>query len=82
MLNQPHAGGDAEKASLNEFADELTEVRFESQSFTCRLRTISSVIAEHHIESIDLLKVDVEKSRPTCSKVSTSTTGPRSSRWS
>ena len=54
MLNQPHAGGDAEKAALSEFADELTEVRFESQSFTCRLRTISSVIAEHHIESIDL----------------------------
>lgn len=29
---------------------------------TCRLRTISSIIDEHDIERIDLLKIDVEKS--------------------
>ncbi len=62
MLNQPHAGGEDEKALLSEYADELTEARFESQRFSCRLRTISSIIAEYNIQCVDLLKVDVEKS--------------------
>jgi FkbM family methyltransferase len=62
MLNQPHAGGEDEKALLSEYADELTEARFESQSFSCRLRTISSIIAEYNLDCVDLLKVDVEKS--------------------
>ncbi len=62
MLNQPHAGGEDEKALLSEYTDELTEARFESQRFSCRLRTISSIIAEYNIQCVDLLKVDVEKS--------------------
>ncbi|MGB7926381.1 MAG: amino acid adenylation domain-containing protein, partial [Pyrinomonadaceae bacterium] len=62
MLNQQLKGGEAEKAMLTEYADELTEARFESESFTCQLRTISNIISENKIESIDLLKIDVEKS--------------------
>ncbi|HEX8116078.1 MAG TPA: amino acid adenylation domain-containing protein, partial [Pyrinomonadaceae bacterium] len=62
MLNQRHEGGEEEKALLSEYAEELTAGRFESQSFTCRLRTISDIMAEHGLERIDLLKVDVEKS--------------------
>ncbi|HEX8558418.1 MAG TPA: FkbM family methyltransferase, partial [Pyrinomonadaceae bacterium] len=44
---------------------ELEEVlgeRFRSETFTCRLRTLSGVIGEKKIERIDLLKLDVEKS--------------------
>lgn len=47
---------------LGEFADELMEGRFETQTFECSLKTISDVISENQIERIDLLKVDVEKS--------------------
>ena len=47
---------------LAEHADELIERRLESETFPCRLRPLSDVIAEHHVERIDLLKIDVEKS--------------------
>ena len=47
---------------LAAYADELMEGRFESQTFTCRLRTVSEVIRENNVERIDLLKLDVEKS--------------------
>ena len=46
---------------LADYADELMEGRFESQTFTCRLRTVSEVIRENNVERIDLLKLDVEK---------------------
>jgi amino acid adenylation domain-containing protein/FkbM family methyltransferase len=46
---------------LAAYADELMEGRFESQTFTCRLRTVSEVIRENNVERIDLLKLDVEK---------------------
>jgi amino acid adenylation domain-containing protein/FkbM family methyltransferase len=45
-----------------EFADELLEGRFNSQSFDCELKKLSDVISEQGIERIDLLKIDVEKS--------------------
>ncbi|HEU4794612.1 MAG TPA: amino acid adenylation domain-containing protein, partial [Pyrinomonadaceae bacterium] len=51
-----------ETEGLEELADELTEGRFESMNFLCRLRTLSSVIREYNIEEINLLKIDVEKS--------------------
>ncbi|HSF40168.1 MAG TPA: amino acid adenylation domain-containing protein [Thermoanaerobaculia bacterium] len=45
-------------AELDRFlADE-----FQSQSFDCEIRTLSQVIDEEGIETIDLLKVDVERS--------------------
>ena len=47
---------------LSEHADELLEGRFRSETFQCRLRTLSDVISERHIEVIDLLKIDAEKS--------------------
>jgi amino acid adenylation domain-containing protein/non-ribosomal peptide synthase protein (TIGR01720 family)/FkbM family methyltransferase len=49
-------------ARLNPYADELLEGRFRSETFDCQLRTLSDVIYEQHIETIDLLKVDAEKS--------------------
>ncbi|UAA39460.1 amino acid adenylation domain-containing protein [Paraneptunicella aestuarii] len=51
------------EASLSEKElEELLEIRLETEEFSCRLKTISEVIEENGIESIDLLKVDVEKS--------------------
>jgi amino acid adenylation domain-containing protein/FkbM family methyltransferase len=47
---------------LAAYADELLEGRFESRTFTCRLKTLSEVIRENGVERIDLLKLDVEKS--------------------
>ena len=46
---------------LAAYADELMEGRFESQTFTCQLRTVSEVIRENNVQRIDLLKLDVEK---------------------
>ena len=42
--------------------EELLDQRLQAERHTCRLRTLSEVIAEEGIERIDLLKVDVEKS--------------------
>lgn len=42
--------------------DELIDSRFRSQAVTAQLRTLASVIQEHGIERIDLLKINVEKS--------------------
>ncbi|MDT5269738.1 MAG: hypothetical protein QOH49_1924, partial [Acidobacteriota bacterium] len=50
-----------EAAGKGELEEVLGE-RFRSETFTCRLRTLSSVISEKKIEWIDLLKIDVEKS--------------------
>src|SRR5262249_37123375 len=45
-----------------EQTDELLAGKFETQTYQCRLKTISQVISEQHIERIDLLKIDVERS--------------------
>ncbi len=42
--------------------DDLLEDWFESETYICQLRTLSDVISEHHVEQIDLLKLDVQKS--------------------
>jgi amino acid adenylation domain-containing protein/FkbM family methyltransferase len=47
---------------LAQYSDELLAGRFETQSFTCQLRTLSSIIRDNQVERIDLLKIDVERS--------------------
>lgn len=42
--------------------DKKIEKALQGESVTCQLKTLSKVIHEHNIQSIDLLKVDVEKS--------------------
>jgi len=42
-------------------SDELLDARFTSESFECRLVTLSEMIVNERIEVIDLLKVDVQK---------------------
>nr|ALT22105.1 nonribosomal peptide synthetase [Anabaena sp. XPORK13A] len=43
-------------------ADEILESRFQAETFTANLRTLSDMIAEQGVEKIDLLKINVEKS--------------------
>jgi FkbM family methyltransferase len=43
-------------------ADQLLDARFSSQTFDCELVPLSAVIVDEHVEAIDLLKIDVQKS--------------------
>jgi amino acid adenylation domain-containing protein/FkbM family methyltransferase len=49
-------------ALASEELDELLAGRLTSETFSCPLRPLSSVLREQGIEQIDLLKIDVEKS--------------------
>ena len=44
-----------------EEAAERLEHRYESQTLTCELRTLSAVLREQCLEHVDLLKIDVER---------------------
>jgi len=61
VLNQIQEGGGGRTPSDAQMEEMLSE-RLKTESFTCRLRTLSEFIREHGVERIDLLKVDVEKS--------------------
>jgi amino acid adenylation domain-containing protein/FkbM family methyltransferase len=54
--------GDADLSQIEAEADEILEDRFAVETFDAQLRTLSSVIEEHRIEQVDLLKINVEKS--------------------
>lgn len=43
-------------------ADDLLAERLKSQTYQCRLRTVSEVIAEEKLAHVDFMKVDVQKS--------------------
>ena len=47
---------------LEEYVEELTNGRLESQIYDCPLISVSDIISDNHIEKIDLLKIDAEKS--------------------
>jgi len=55
-------GGLAPKTEDDELLEELLADKFKSETFAVQLRTLSDVIQENHIENIDLLKINVEKS--------------------
>ncbi len=38
--------------------------RFEPQMFSCELRTLSSILQEEQLASVDLVKIDVERAEP------------------
>ena len=48
--------------SLESYVDELTADRLNRQTYECQLTSLSDIIRENGIETIDLLKVDAEKS--------------------
>jgi FkbM family methyltransferase len=55
-------GGLAELAEDDKLLEELLADKFKSETFEVPLRTLSEIIQENHIENIDLLKINVEKS--------------------
>jgi len=59
VLNQQ---GGEEESALPPDLDEVIDDRLRASAVTAQLRTLSSVIAEHRLERIDLLKINVEKS--------------------
>ena len=46
---------------IEAIVDQLMEGRLDAQTYPCQLRPLSELIREENIETIDLLKVDVEK---------------------
>ena len=60
LANDGEAGTLASDQLL-ERADELLEGRFRHVTHTCHLKTLSSVISDERIESIDLLKIDTQR---------------------
>ncbi|MGB0521894.1 MAG: amino acid adenylation domain-containing protein [Flammeovirgaceae bacterium] len=52
----------ASSSISDELIQTLLEDRFENESLTVALKTLSSFIATHQIQQIDLLKINVEKS--------------------
>jgi thioesterase domain-containing protein/acyl carrier protein len=56
------SGGSREQVKLTvKQYDELLTQRLTTESYTCQVKTLSRVIEENRIETIDLLKIDVEK---------------------
>jgi FkbM family methyltransferase len=51
-----------DQARLQQEATEIAEQHYRSQTFQCQMKTLSDIIKQYHIQQIDLLKVDVEKS--------------------
>lgn len=47
---------------VDALADEFLKDRLNKETYQAQLRTLSSIIEEHQIEKIDLLKLDAEKS--------------------
>ncbi|MCK5345467.1 MAG: FkbM family methyltransferase, partial [Candidatus Heimdallarchaeota archaeon] len=52
----------SDSESLEEYVQEITSGRLESESYTCQLLSVSDIIEQNNIEYIDLLKIDAEKS--------------------
>lgn len=61
MMETEREAGVEGVGELMGFAEDLLEERFRSETFECRLRPLSDVIAECGVEWIDLLKIDVQK---------------------
>ena len=61
MLNQLQQGMTGMDRVLR-YADDLLEERLKSQTYECRLRTVSEIMREEQVPRIDLMKVDVQKS--------------------
>jgi amino acid adenylation domain-containing protein/FkbM family methyltransferase len=60
-LRNREALGEAGMESLAEMAEELLAGVFESQREECELRSLSEVIKTEGVETIDLLKIDVQR---------------------
>jgi FkbM family methyltransferase len=61
MLNQLRQGVDG-MTEIMAFADDILAERFQHETYVCPLCTLSEIIAREKVCSIDLLKIDVQKS--------------------
>jgi phthiocerol/phenolphthiocerol synthesis type-I polyketide synthase E len=62
LVRNEMARGKEGVEDLLQFEEELLAERLRHETLTCRLRTLSEVIREEGVATIDLLKIDVEKS--------------------
>ncbi len=62
LAKTKNLGGLAPLTQEEELLEELLTDKFKSETFEVPLRTLSEIIKENHIENIDLLKINVEKS--------------------
>lgn len=62
VVNMVQSVSNLSGESLDHWVDELMRDRLQQETFLAQLRSLSSVIEEHQIEKIDLLKLDAEKS--------------------
>jgi amino acid adenylation domain-containing protein/non-ribosomal peptide synthase protein (TIGR01720 family)/FkbM family methyltransferase len=60
MINQEDAGLDGMDQLVAQ-ADEVLDHRFSAKTFPVRLDTLSNVMRQHKIQSVNLLKINVEK---------------------
>jgi len=51
-----------EGEDLEPYVNELVTDRLSRQTYTCQLTTVSEIIRENHLDKINLLKIDAEKS--------------------
>ncbi|HLM79960.1 MAG TPA: FkbM family methyltransferase [Terriglobales bacterium] len=58
MLSAESVAGESTK----DYVNDLTAGRLRRSTHECRLTTVSDIIRENHIDRIDLLKIDAEKS--------------------
>jgi len=61
MKNQQRLGMEGMDQVL-EYAGDLLVERFKEKEYVCQLRRLSDIIKEYKIDSISLLKIDVQKS--------------------
>ena len=62
VLRNEAREGVAGAQGLLQYVDDYLEDRLQSQSFTCPLVPLSQIIEEHQVQTIDLIKIDVQKS--------------------
>jgi phthiocerol/phenolphthiocerol synthesis type-I polyketide synthase E len=62
ILDNERRRGDAEVGGLMQYLDDYLAVRLEARPFTCELETLSGVMREQGVPTIDLVKIDVQKS--------------------
>jgi len=58
VLNSQSVAGE----SMEEYVNDLTADRLRCTTHECQLTSVSDIIRENHIDKIDLLKIDAEKS--------------------
>jgi FkbM family methyltransferase len=61
ILENEAERGDEEVRDLMEYLDDYLTVRLRPETYTCPLSTVSRVLSDEAIETVDLMKMDVQK---------------------